>query len=208
MVFAKGRKPKARRREAVIAAAKLRRLFSIWRSCHGLRTFLDMERATARSRNRQRCCRAMAAASLRAVERAAPAARKSSTTNTKSLDQPLVTAIVSAPEIIQNLAPLRHELQQPAPRMVVFDMCFEVFRQIIDPLRQEGNLHLRRTGIAGFDGICLDKIRFTRGCYRHRHQPLFLPARPAMPVRLNTRRGTISPCSTSAMATNWPLQAT
>src|SRR5262249_61148965 len=40
MVFAKGRKPKARWREAVITAAKLRRLFSIWRSCHGLRTFL------------------------------------------------------------------------------------------------------------------------------------------------------------------------
>jgi hypothetical protein len=48
----------------------------------------------------------MAAASLRAAERAAPAARKSSTTNTKPLDQPLVAAIVGALQIIQNLAPL------------------------------------------------------------------------------------------------------
>src|ERR1700739_2777700 len=198
MVFAKGRKPKARRREAVITAAKLRCLFSIRRSCHGLRTFLHrVERSpvpqTAAS------LPAMAAASLRAAQRAASAARKSSTTNAKAFDQPLVTAIVGAPKIIQNLAPLRHELQQPTPRVIVFDMRFEVLRQIIDPLRQEGNLHLGRTGIVGFDGIRLDKFRLTRGCYRHRHQPLFLPARPAMPVRLNTRRGTISPCSTSAM---------
>jgi len=207
MVFAKGRKPTARRREAVITAAKLRCLFSIRRSCHGLRTLLHMD-GRSPVRNRQLRCRAMAAASLRATERAAPAARKSSTTNTKSLDQPLVTAVFGALQIIQNLAPLRHELQQPAPRVVVFDMCFEVLRQIIDPLRQEGNLHLGRTGIARFDGIRLDKLRFTRGCYRHRHQPLSLPARPAMPVNLNTRRGTISPCSTSAMATIWPLQAT
>jgi len=207
MVFAKGRKPTARRREAVITAAKLRCLFSIRRSCHGLRTLLHMD-GRSPVRNRQLRCRAMAAASLRATERAAPAARKSSTTNTKSLDQPLVTAVFGALQIIQNLAPLRHELQQPAPRVVVFDMCFEVLRQIIDPLRQEGNLHLGRTGIARFDGIRLDKLRFTRGCYRHRHQPLSLPARPAMPVNLNTRRGTISPCSNSAMATIWPLQAT
>jgi hypothetical protein len=35
-------------------------------------------------------------------------------------------------------------------------------------------LHLGRTGIVRFDGIRLDKLRFTRGCYRHRHQPLSL----------------------------------
>jgi hypothetical protein len=207
MVFAKGRKPKARRREAVITAAKLRCLFSIRRSCHGLRTFLHMDGRSPVPESAA-SLPAKAAASLRAAQRAAPAARKSSTTNAKSLDQPLVTAVVGAPEIIQNLAPLRHELQQSAPRVIVFDMRFEVFRQIIDPLRQEGNLHLGRTGIAGFDGIRLDKLRFTRGRYRHRHQPLSLPARPAMPVKLNTRLGTISPCSTSAMATSWPLQAT
>jgi hypothetical protein len=121
MVFAKVRKPKARRREAVIAAAKLRRLFSIRRSCHGLRTFLQTdghslvpESAALLPGNGGRI--------MRAAERAAPAVRKSSTTNTKSLDQSLVTTIVGAPEIIQNLAPLRHELQQPAPRVIVFDM--------------------------------------------------------------------------------------
>src|SRR5438552_4534302 len=109
------------------------------------------ERATARSRNRQFCCRAMAGAAC-AAARAASAARKSSTTNAKSLDQPLVTRIVGAPEIIQNLASLRHELQQPAPRVIVFDMGLEVLRQIVDPLRQKGDLHLGRTGILGFDG--------------------------------------------------------
>src|SRR5690348_17030069 len=47
MVFAKVRKPKARRQEAVITAAKLQCLFSIRRSCHGLRTLLDADGATA-----------------------------------------------------------------------------------------------------------------------------------------------------------------
>ena len=173
MVFAKGRTPKARRREAVITAAKLRCLFSVRRSCHGLRTFLHTdgrspvpESAASLPGNGGRI--------MRAAERTASAARKSSTTNTKSLDQLLVPRIVGAPEIIQNLASLRHKLQQPAPRVIVFDMCLEVFRQIIDPIRQEGNLHLGRTGIVRFDGIRLDKLRFTRGCYRHRHQPLSL----------------------------------
>src|SRR5262249_46208783 len=182
MVFAKGRKPRARWQEAVITAAKLRCLFSIRRSCHGLRTFLHMdgrspvpESAASLPGNGGRII-------ARRRTRGSSATRKSSTTNTKSLDQPLVAAILGAPQIIQNLAPLRYELQQPAPRMIVFDMCLEVFRQIIDPLRQEGNLHLGRTGIARFDGIRLDKLRFTRGCYRHRHQPLSLPARPVMPV--------------------------
>src|SRR5690349_11627376 len=72
------------------------------------------------SRNRQLCCRAMASA-LCAAARAAPAARKWSTTNSKSLDQLLVARIVGAPEIIQDLASLRHELQQSAARVIVFD---------------------------------------------------------------------------------------
>jgi hypothetical protein len=208
MVFAKGRKPRARRREAVITAAKLRCLFSIRRSCHGLRTFLHTDGANGPVQESAALLPDNGERFMRRRARAACAARKWSTTNSKSLDQLLIARIIGAPEIIQNLASLRHKLQQPAPRVIVFDMCLEVLRQIVDPLRQEGNLHLWRTGISGFDGIRLDKIRLTRGCYRHRHQPLFLPARPAMPVKLNTRRGTISPCSTSAMAKSWPLQAT
>src|SRR6516164_9624100 len=150
----------------------------------------------------QLCCRAMASALC-----APPYARllsrvKLSTADAKSLDQTLVAGVVGTPQIIEDLTPLRHELQQPAARMVILDMRFEVLRQIVDTLREQCDLHLGRTGIAGFDGIGPDKLRFACGCYRHRHQPLFLPARPKVPAKLNTRRGTISPRSTSAMATS------
>src|SRR5579863_10552585 len=143
-----------------------------------------------------------------AHKRAGRPARKLLTANTQPFDQLLVTTIVGAPQIIENLAPLRHELEQAAPRMVVLYMRLEVFRQIVDPLRKERNLDLRRACVTGFGGVSFDHFRFTRGRYRHRHQPLCLAARPAMPVKLNTRRGTISPRSTSAMANSWPLEAT
>jgi hypothetical protein len=201
MVFTKGRKPRARRRDAV-AAASLRYGFSVRRSCHGFRAFLQADGLKPRPTNRQVLLPGNSGRTVRTALRAALAARKLSTTNAKSVDQALVARVVGTPQIIENLTPLRHQLQQPAPRMIVFDMRFEVLRQIVDTLRQECNLHFGRTGIVGFDGIRFDKLRFPRGCYRHRHQPLSLPARPAMPAKLNTRRGTMSPRSTSAMATS------
>src|SRR6516162_3665160 len=74
-------------------------------------------------------------------------AQASSTANTKPFDQLLVTAVVGAPQIIQYLPALRHELQQPAPRVVVLDMGLEVLGEIVDALRKQRNLHFRRTGI-------------------------------------------------------------
>ena len=83
--------------------------------------------------------------------------------NTQPFDQLLVTPIVRAPKIIENLAPLRHELEQPAPRMVVLDMCLEVIRQAVDPLRKQRNLYFGRTGITGLDGVSLNDLRFACG---------------------------------------------
>jgi hypothetical protein len=91
------------------------------------------------------------------------------TADTQPFDQAFVTTIVRAPEVIQNLAALRHELEQAAPRMVVFDMRLEVFRQIVDPLGEQRNLDFGRAGIAGFGAVRFDDFRLTRGRYRHRH---------------------------------------
>src|SRR5580692_7541632 len=55
-----------------------------------------------------------------------------STANTEPLNQPLVTPLVRTPKVVENLTPLRHELQQPAARVVVLDMRLEVLGQIVD----------------------------------------------------------------------------
>jgi hypothetical protein len=80
-------------------------------------------------------CRAKAgAACAPPTTRGASRAQTFLTANTQPFDQLLVTPIVRAPQIIENLAPLRHELKQAAPRMVVFHMTLEVIRQVVDPL--------------------------------------------------------------------------
>src|SRR5579884_2882514 len=111
---------------------------SVWRSCHGLRTFRRSGRARARRANRQHGCRDMRAVASCAPPRSArdhPARKLESTANTEPFNQLLVTLLIRAPEVIENLAPLRHELQKPAPRMVVLDMGLEVLGQVVDALR-------------------------------------------------------------------------
>src|ERR1700692_4256625 len=122
------------------------------------------------------------------------------TADTQPFDQSFVSRLVGAIEIVENLTPLRNELEQPAPRVVVLDVSLEVLGQAVNPLGEQRNLYFGRTRIAGLGTVILDKLRLARGRYRHRHQPFCLPARPTMPDKLNTRLGTISPRSNSAMA--------
>src|SRR5215470_8531369 len=127
------------------------------------------------------------------------------TTNTELVDQALVARLVGAQEIIEQLAALRHELEQAATRMIVFHMGLEMVGQRVDAFRQDGHLHFRRTGVAGFDRVRLDDFGLAAGRKRHRQRPSWLrPALPCSPARLNTRLGMISPRSTSARAINWP----
>src|ERR1700689_2182296 len=70
-----------------------------------------------------------------------PARKLKSAANTKPLDQLFVTSFISAPKVVEYLTALRHELQQPAPRVVVLDVCFEVLGEVGDPLRQQRNLY-------------------------------------------------------------------
>src|SRR4029077_16156142 len=93
-----------------------------------------------------------------------------SAANTQPLNQLLVTPLVLTPKVVEHLPPLRHQLKQPAARVVVFHVRLEVFLQVVDPLRKQRNLDFWRTGIAGFYGISLDDFRLTRG--RNRHRPL------------------------------------
>jgi len=63
-----------------------------------------------------------------------------STADTQPFNQLLVSPIVGAMQIVENLPPLRHHLEQPAARVVVFDVGLEVIGQVADPLRQERDL--------------------------------------------------------------------
>jgi hypothetical protein len=59
----------------------------------------------------------------------------------------LVAAHVHVVQIIQQTASLADHHQQPAPGSVILLVLLQMFRQVVDALRQQRNLHIRRTGI-------------------------------------------------------------
>ena len=95
-------------------------------------------------------------------------ARDQSAADVQPLDQALVARLVLPLDVIKQLAALRHELQQPAPGMVVFGVGLEVTGQVVDALRQDRDLNLRRTGVASLRCIFLDDFSLAAGFNRHR----------------------------------------
>src|SRR5215510_13316557 len=91
--------------------------------------------------------------------------------DTQPLDQRLVTRLVGTGEKLEQLSTLRHELEQPTPRMVVIQVGLEVLGQIVDAFRKHCHLHLRRPGVAGLGRKGLDDFRLTCGRNRHRVVP-------------------------------------
>src|SRR5262249_62388586 len=57
-----------------------------------------------------------------------------SAANAELVDQQLVTPLVGALQVIEQLTALGHELEKPAPRMVVLNMGLEMLGEIVDPL--------------------------------------------------------------------------
>src|SRR5919108_5787744 len=100
--------------------------------------------------------------------RASKARAKFSAADVQPLDQRLVAPLVLAPEIIQELATLGDELEQPASRVVVLDVALEMLGEIGDALRQDRHLYLRRARIAGFRSMSLDQFGFAFSRNRHR----------------------------------------
>src|SRR5579871_358263 len=133
------------------------------------------------------------------------APRLVSTADTQPFDQLLVPLLIGAVQVVENLSALRDELQQPASRVVVLDVALEVFGQVVDPLRQERDLDFGRTGIAGRLRVSLDQFRLACGRNRHRYLT-FPPARPTMPVKLNTRLGATWRLAAPARRRNLPRQ--
>ena len=85
----------------------------------------------------------------------------------KLLDQLVILPVVLPLEVIEDLATLAHHLQQPAPRMVVFDVRLEVVGQPVYPCRKQGDLHFRGTRIARCALVLPDDLRLFRNADPH-----------------------------------------
>jgi len=70
-------------------------------------------------------------------------------TQLQLLGDGLVTFRVRGVEIIQQTAALAYHHQQPAARAVVFFVRLQMLGQMVDPLRQQRNLHVRRPCVLG-----------------------------------------------------------
>ena len=55
----------------------------------------------------------------------------------------LITREIGLVEIIQQTASLRDHFQQATAGAVVLDALLKVLSQVVDPLRQQGDLHIR-----------------------------------------------------------------
>src|ERR1700674_2877510 len=90
-------------------------------------------------------------------------ARKCSAANPQPLDQRFVTRFVDSGEVVEELAPLRYELEQSTSGMVILDVSLEMLGETVDALRKDRHLHLRRTGIAGLGRVGLDDFGLAAG---------------------------------------------
>jgi len=52
-------------------------------------------------------------------------------------------------EVIQQTPALTHHYEQTTPRAVIFQVLLEVLGQMVDPLREQRDLHVRGTGVLG-----------------------------------------------------------
>ena len=62
--------------------------------------------------------------------------------------------------MIQKMAAFTDHFHQTQTGVQVFLVRIEMFNQIVDSGRPDGNLHLGRTGIARFGGISFDNFLF------------------------------------------------
>src|SRR5664279_3397970 len=132
-----------------------------------------------------------------------------STANVVLFKQRLVTRLVLPLDVIKKRKTGCDHFQKAPARMIVLHVGFEMPGEVIDAFRQDRDLNLGRTGVAGLVGIRLDDFRFAFCGNRHRQTLSLLRAELAVsPVRLNTRLGMSSPLPISARARSRPATVT
>ncbi len=99
----------------------------------------------------------VSASSLLSRRRVVPSALL---TQTKPRNNAAISVYVIVSDILEQRRPRPHHLQEPAPRRMVFPVCFEVFGQFIDTGRQYGYLDLRRARIILPPLVIVDNLTF------------------------------------------------
>ena len=87
-----------------------------------------------------------------------------STAKPQSLDELLVLLGLRGSEVIEELAALVHELDEPAPRGMIALMCGKVLAQSIDPLGEERYLNFGGAGIRRVAAKLRDDSAFFLNC--------------------------------------------
>src|SRR5436190_797202 len=77
------------------------------------------------------------------------------------LDQCPISLQVVLLEIVQEPTTAADELEQPAPRIVILRMRPQVLGQLVDPLRQQRDLHLRRARVGLVRPVLTDDLLFS-----------------------------------------------
>ena len=86
-------------------------------------------------------------------------------------EQLLVTRCFGPVKVIEQAPPQRDHTEQPPSGTVVFLVPFEVFRKLVDVVRQERDLHVGRTGVLGVKamllgyscfGLCVHGVKMPR----------------------------------------------
>src|SRR5581483_7553578 len=105
------------------------------------------------------------------------AGREKSAAQSESLDQLLIFGRTRRLQIIEQLAALIDQLHQAAARGMVALVGNKMLTQSVDALRQERNLHFRRSSIFGIAAVLSnDTALLVRG-QSHRLSNLFAPKR-------------------------------
>src|SRR4051794_12257553 len=114
---------------------------------------------------------------------------------TQLRDECGVALAILLADVIEEGAALVDHHQQAAPAVIVLGVRLEMRGEVVDPLGEDRDLHLRRTGIALALGIVLDDFLLALGGHRHRQTPLSFRLKP------RTTRSSPSLSSTRATGT-------
>src|SRR5687768_8143664 len=86
---------------------------------------------------------------------------------TQPLDQVAVLVRVLALQIVEQLAALAHQLQEPAARMEILDVRLEMLGEAVDALGEERDLDFRRPGVVPGALVLLDHLSFLLNLQSH-----------------------------------------
>src|SRR5579885_3269023 len=87
-------------------------------------------------------------------------------------DQRPVPLHVVAPHVVEKAPPAADQHEQAAPAVVVLLVRLEVLGEVVDALREDGDLHLGRTGVRLVEAVLADRCGVIGHCGRANSDPV------------------------------------